>query len=57
MVKASGENMRPSWASSVKTGVNDSVMMSSEKNSAGPTSAAESAITRQWVSPRSVCSG
>jgi hypothetical protein len=33
--------------------MNDSVMMSSEKKSAGPTSAAESAITRQWFSPLS----
>ncbi|CKR34453.1 Uncharacterised protein [Mycobacterium tuberculosis] len=41
----------------MKTGMNDSVMMRSEKNSAGPTSAAESAITRQCVSPRSVWSG
>ena len=30
----------------MNTGTNDSVMMSSEKNSAGPTSAAASAITR-----------
>ncbi len=50
-VKASGEKSRPSCASSVKTGMNDSVMISSEKNSAGPTSAAESPITRQWGSP------
>ncbi len=34
---ASGANKRPSCASSVKIGTNDSVMMSSVKNSAGPT--------------------
>ena len=38
LVKASGENSRPSCASSVNTGRNETVMISSEKNSAGPTS-------------------
>ena len=42
LVKASGPNSRPSCDSSVKIGRNDTVMMSSEKNSAGPTSAAAS---------------
>ena len=37
-VYASGENSRPSWASRVNTGRNDTVMISSEKNNAGPTS-------------------
>ena len=41
-VKASGPNSRPSCDSSVKIGRNDTVMTSSEKNSAGPTSAAAS---------------
>ena len=44
-MNASGENSRPSCASSVNTGTNDSVMTSSEKNSAGPTSSADS-VTR-----------
>jgi len=38
LVKASGENRRPSCASSVNTGRNETVMISSEKNNAGPTS-------------------
>ena len=42
LVKASGLNRRPSCASSAKIGRNDTVMMSSEKNSAGPTSIAAS---------------
>ena len=48
LVKASGLNIRPSCASSVKIGRNETVMISSEKNSAGPTSiaASTSALTR-----------
>ena len=48
LVKASGENSRPSCASSVNTGRNETVMISSEKNSAGPTSlqAARIALAR-----------
>ena len=42
LVKASGPNSRPSCASSVKIGMNDTVMMSRLKNSAGPTSLAAS---------------
>ena len=37
--------------------MNDSVMISSEKNSAGPTSHAASVITCQRVSPSSVSPG
>jgi hypothetical protein len=44
-VNASGENSRPSCASRVKTGTNDSVMTRREKNSAGPTSSAD-CVTR-----------
>ncbi len=40
LVKASGENSRPSCASNVKMGRKDSVMTSSEKKRAGPTSTA-----------------
>ena len=36
LVNASGLNSRPSCPSSVKTGRNETVMMSSEKKSAGP---------------------
>ena len=36
-VQASGRNMRPSCASSRKTGRNETTMMTSEKKSAGPT--------------------
>ena len=53
LVKASGPNRRPSCASSVKMGRNDTVMMSSEKNSAGPTS--EAASTR--ISSRGLSGG
>ena len=45
LVKASGLNSRPSCASSVKIGRNDTVMISRLKNSAGPTSAAASIST------------
>jgi len=41
-VQASGRNIRPSWASSRKTGRKDTTMMSSEKKIAGPTCFAES---------------
>ena len=52
-VKASGPNRRPSCASSVKIGRNDTVMISSEKNSAGPTSeAASTRISRRGLSGR-----
>jgi len=37
-VYASGANIRPSCASSVNTGRNDSATIISEKNSDGPTS-------------------
>ena len=37
-MNASGENSRPSCASSVNTGTNDSVITMSEKKRAGPTS-------------------
>ena len=50
-MNASGENIRPSCASSANTGTNDSVITSSEKNSAGPTSTAASVIRRQRSSP------
>ncbi|MNS78777.1 hypothetical protein D3C72_1124080 [compost metagenome] len=45
-MKASGENSRPSCASSENTGTKDSVITSSEKNSAGPTSTDASATSR-----------
>ncbi len=45
LVNASGLNSRPSCPSSVKTGRKDTVMMSSEKKSAGPTSLADSTTT------------
>jgi hypothetical protein len=51
LVNASGPNSRPSCASSVNTGMKDSVMISSEKNSAGPTSSAASVMTFQRSSP------
>ena len=44
-VKANGLNSRPSWASSVKIGRNDTVMIRRLKNSAGPTSTAASINT------------
>ena len=37
LVNASGLNSRPSCCSSVKIGMNDTVMISRLKNSAGPT--------------------
>ena len=42
LVKASGPNRRPSSASKVKIGRNETVMTSRLKNSAGPTSLAAS---------------
>ncbi len=51
LVSASGRNNRPSWSSRVKTGRNDSVMMSSDMNSAGPTSVAAAVTIRQWSVP------
>ena len=44
LVQASGANRRPSCASSVNTGRNETVMISSEMNSAGPTSRQASTI-------------
>ena len=41
----------PSCASSANTGTNDKVIISNEKNSAGPTCAAASPITRHCSSP------
>ena len=40
LVNASGRNIRPSCASSRKTGTNDTMMMASEKKMARPTCAA-----------------
>jgi hypothetical protein len=51
-------NSRPSWASSAKIGRKDAVMISSEKNSEGPTSTAASIRTsRRGLAPpsRSMC--
>ena len=45
LVKASGPNRRPSCDSSVKIGMNDTVMTRRLKNSAGPTSRAASIST------------
>jgi len=56
-VNASGPNNRPSCASSVKTGMKLSVMISSEKNSAGPTSSAASVMTFQRASPTRLSPG
>src|SRR5207245_169984 len=47
LVSASGRNSRPSWSSRVNTGRNDSVMMRSDMNSAGPTSRAEARLPEQ----------
>ncbi len=44
LVQASGLNIRPSCASRVKIGRNDTVMTSRLKNRAGPTSTAASMI-------------
>ena len=37
LVHARGRNIRPSWASSKKTGRKDTTIITSEKNNAGPT--------------------
>jgi hypothetical protein len=50
LVKASGLNRRPACACSAKTGMKLSVMMSSEKHSAGPTSVAALMIARSCAS-------
>src|SRR5262249_13039913 len=42
LVHANGRNILPSWASSRNTGRNETAIMSSEKNSAGPTCLAAS---------------
>jgi hypothetical protein len=55
LVQASGANSRPSCASSVNTGRKETVMISSEKNSAGPTSLQASIIAS--ARSRGVCSG
>src|SRR5213596_2120229 len=55
LVSASGRNSRPSWSSSVNTGRNESVMMSSDMNSAGPTSRA-AANTRSQCGRSGSCS-
>ena len=47
LVNASGLKSRPSCPSSVKTGMNETVMIKSEKKSAGPTSFDDSTTTRQ----------
>ena len=41
LVKASGRKSRPSWACSVNTGMNDTVITRRVKKSVGPTSWAE----------------
>ena len=46
-VNANGRKSRPSCPSSVNTGRNETVMISNEKNSAGPTSCAASTTTCQ----------
>ncbi|GAB1413790.1 hypothetical protein MASR1M97_25260 [Candidatus Desulfobacillus denitrificans] len=51
LVHASGANRRPSCASSVNTGRKETVMMSSEKNSAGPTSLQAAIIASVRDSP------
>ena len=56
MVKASGVNSRPDTPSSVNTGMNDTVITSSEKKIEGPTSCIAEMIvsTREvWRPPRS----
>ena len=47
LVRASGRNSRPSCAWSENTGMNDSVMISSDTKSAGPTSRALAATSSQ----------
>ncbi len=57
LVSASGRKSLPSWSSSVKTGRNDSVMMSSDMKSAGPTSRDAASTRSQWArsGSRSMC--
>ena len=57
LVNASGLNRRPSCPSSANTGTNETVMMTREKNSAGPTSFELSTTTRQrWADVRCLVS-
>ena len=56
-MNASGANSLPSCASSANTGTNEMVTISSDENSAGPTSTAASVITFQRASPPSVSPG
>ena len=49
-VQASGRNSRPSWSTSVKTGMKATAISSSEKNTDGPTSISASRRTA-WKSP------
>ncbi len=42
---ASGRKRRPSWSTSVKTGMKATAMTSSEKKTAGPTSRSASSLT------------
>ena len=46
LVNARGLKSLPSWASRVKTGINETVMIRREKNSGGPTSLLASMTTR-----------
>src|SRR5579884_1545200 len=55
LVQVSGLNMRPSWASSRKTGRKETTMITSEKKSAGPTSLAPAIRMRRRS--RAVTSG
>jgi hypothetical protein len=48
--EASGRNSRPSWSTSVKTGMNATAITSSEKKTPGPTSSSASSRT-WWKSP------
>ena len=47
---ASGRKSRPSWSTSVKTGMKATAMTSSEKKTVGPTSSRASSLTL-WKSP------
>ena len=49
-VNASGRNMRPSCASSRKTGTNETMMMASEKKIGRPPGCAAATIARGWSS-------
>jgi hypothetical protein len=50
LVNASGRNIRPSCASSRKTGTNETMMIASEKKMARATCLAAATITRGWSS-------